>query len=139
MSDDDATPIHGRRSGEHPVSYNELLSELREIRRENKASALEITRKIDGISSELRDGERKFEQHHARISATERWQEEHDDHHRELREEKRREQEEARQSQKSGPHWAVQAAVTTAISIVTSGVVGGLIYVLVQAPKAVGP
>lgn len=135
---DDPTPVH-RRSGEHPVSYNELMVELREIRRENKANALEITGKIDGISGELRDGERKFVEHHARLTAGEKWQNDHEQLHRDLRDEKRREQDEVKANAKSGPHWAVQAAVTTAISIVTSGAVGGVIYLLTQAPKAVTP
>jgi hypothetical protein len=143
---DDATPIQNRRSGEHPVSYNELMVEVRHLRRENQESTKAITQKIDGISSDLGRGALRFEQHHARINALEIWKAEHlEEHEREAgerekereeaRDEKRREQDAAQAAAKGGPHWVVQTVVNTLVTLLTTGLFGGIIYLVTLGSK----
>jgi hypothetical protein len=142
MSDDE-TPPQNRRSGEHPVSYDELMREVRALRKENGDQNKDIAAKVEGLRVDLHSGARRFEQHHARLSAVEKWQLAHDEDHREAkieaREEKLLEQAEAKEAAKSGPHWAVQAALQTAIASLTTGLIAGLIYLLTVAPKGATP
>ncbi len=135
----DETPVQSHRSGEHPVSYNELMAELRALRRENKDSTAEISKKIDGTTAELRNGEQKFTRHEGELKALTRWQEDHEEFHREEKEERKEQKRQAdadiKAAAASGPHWAIQAAVTTAISLVTSGAIGGAIYLITIGQK----
>lgn len=110
MPNDDTTR-QNRTSGEHKVSGDELLRELREARRENVAGFKELATKLDDQGRRLGQGEVRFENHEGRLKTLEGRLDDHEEDHAEEAKERR-----------VAPWW-VQLLVGAAISAVVTAIV----------------
>jgi peptidoglycan hydrolase CwlO-like protein len=134
--DDDQTPMSTRRSGEHQVSTDELLREIRSLRKENNGQNAAITAEIKGLRSDLNNGSLTFERHHARLNALESWRSDHRQDHEDLDEELSERAAAAQAEAKSPPHWITQAFVSAIVSAFGAATAIGIIYLLTVGSKA---